>query len=64
MVLKISSSCTSKMSKFSLSVKTGNVLGDTRDVDPHGAVTGGSGANGSKDSATIKRVSAVMFVAL
>jgi len=64
MLLEISSSCLSKMSKFSLSVKKGNVLSDTRDVDLHGAVTGGSGANGLKDSAIIKRVSAVMLVAL
>lgn len=51
---------------WSLSVKTGDVLSDTTDVDPHGAVIGrlGSGANGSKDLAIIKRVSAVMLVAL
>ena len=66
MVLKISSSCTRKVTKLSLSVKTGDVLSDTTDADPHGAVIGrlGSGANGSKDLAIIKRVSAVMLVAL
>lgn len=66
MVLKISSSCTRKVTKLSLSVKTGDVLSDTTDVGPHWAVIGrlGSGANGSKDLAIIKRVSAVMLVAL
>lgn len=38
MVLKISSSCTRKVTKLSLSVKTGDFLSDTTDVDPHGAV--------------------------
>ena len=65
MVLKISS-CTRKVTKLSLSVKTGDVLSDTTDVGPHWAVIGrlGSGANGSKDLAIIKRVSVVMLVAL
>lgn len=48
MVLKISSSCTSKMSKFSLSVKTGNVLSDRRDVDPHRGLQAVQGRMGQR----------------
>ena len=39
--LKISSPCTSKMTKLSFVVKTEDVtIRDTRDVDPHGQLRG------------------------